>query len=85
MCSKRKTEKEIGKAIQEAIRAARKYKKRKTQENQSEYDERFATIYKYFYRQVYGIVRLRIEREEDVEELCNDIFIEIRKNLHKFK
>lgn len=78
----------VGEVIQEAIRAAKEYKERPTEENQRKYDPLFAEIYKYFYPKVYGMVKAKIKppgTEEDVQELCNDIFMKIRENLHNFK
>jgi DNA-directed RNA polymerase specialized sigma24 family protein len=89
MCSKQKTETEIGRAIQEAIRAAKEYQKSKTLENERRYRELFEPIFNYFYRpvlkRVIGIIIGWGGTREDAEDICQEIFLEIWQNLHKFK
>ena len=57
MRSEKRTETEMGEVIQEAIRAAKEYRKSPTPENKREYDRLFEKIYKHFYGKVYGIIR----------------------------
>ena len=82
------TEIEKGKAIQDAIRAAKAWRKRPTLKNLEKYNLIFENLYKFFYNGVYGMIQSITDRsvtEEDIEDLCNDILIEIRENLHKFR
>ena len=84
MRSEKRTETEMGEVIQEAIRAAKEYRKSPTPENKREYDRLFEKIYKHFYGKVYGIIR-SLETEGDVEQLPDVIFMEIWEKLHTFQ
>jgi DNA-directed RNA polymerase specialized sigma24 family protein len=88
MHSKQSTRIEVGKIIPEAIQAAKAYQSEETEGNHSRYERLFADIYKYFYRTVYGRVKRKIKppgTEGDVEELCQDIFMEVWQKLHQFQ
>ena len=78
----------VGKVIQEAVRQAKAWRKRPTRENRSEYDRLFAEIYACFYPDVYQVVNRTIRpvgTQQDIEEICNDIFTEMWEKLHKFE